>query len=113
MRDNSLAISIFPPFKLEFCSVGCGHPFIVEIHNIAVRTVINHQWNNPAFAVFEFLRELQNISDGGSSEAIKALIIVSNHTDILTISSEKKDKLLLNIICILILIDHNVSDLCA
>ena len=104
-----LIVSKILPFKIKVFPAGRGHPLVIEINNVTVGTIVDHERNDPAFPFFEFLWELQNISDRGPTETVKALIVVAYHTDILFPSGEKKDKLFLNIVGILILIDHNVS----
>ena len=110
MRLDFFVKSVVFPAKLELRTVRGSHPFIVEVNNIAVGAVVDYQRNNSAFAVRKLLRKLQNITDGGTSETVQALVIITNHTDILSISGEKEHKLLLNKVCVLILVYHDVRD---
>ena len=64
-----------------------------------------------AFPIFKLLGELQNITDGCTTEAVKALVIVTDNTDILLFSSQKKYKLFLDIVRILVLVNHQILNL--
>ena len=101
----SLVISKVIPLKI----FSRGHPIIVKLNDVAVGAVVDHERNNPAFPLLKFIGELKYISNRSPTEAVKALIVVTNHADVLLASGEKEDKLFLNIVGILILIDHNMS----
>src|SRR5699024_12381753 len=65
--------------KLELRSVCGSHPLVVEINDVAVGAVVDDQWDDAAFAVRKLLRKLQDVTDGGTSEAVQALVIVTDH----------------------------------
>ena len=73
-----------------------------------MRTIIRIQL--ACMACLIGLRKSQNISDGCSTEAINALVIIPHHEDLLRTAPKKTDELLLDEIRILILIDHDVPD---
>ena len=111
VRFNLLGIPEIVPAKLELCAIRGSHPPVVEINNITVRTVVNDQWNNATFTIRKLLRELQYISDGCSAKTVETLVIVTNYTDVLSVSGEKKYQLLLDKVRILIFINHEVCNL--
>lgn len=57
------------------------------------------------------MRKFQYISDRRATEAVQALIVVSDNTDVLMLSAEQKYELLLNVVRILILVNHDIVDL--
>ena len=57
--------------------------------------------------------EFQNISDRCTSETVQALIVVTDNTNILMLSTEQEYELLQNVVRILILVDHDVVDFCS
>jgi len=63
-----------------------------------------------AFAVGKLLREFQNISDSRTAETVQTLIVVSDHADILSFPGKEKHELFLNVVCVLVFIDHDVRN---
>ena len=58
------------PLKLELCSVGGANPFVIEVHYIAVGTVIDRQRNDLASAVLKFMGKFKDITDSSTSETV-------------------------------------------
>ena len=56
------------------------------------------------------MRKFQYISDGRTAETVQALVIVSDHADILPFTGEEKHELLLDIVRVLVFIDHDMRD---
>lgn len=111
VRFNPLIVSEIVPAELKLHTVRGSHPFVVEINDVAVGAVVDDQRNNATFAVRKFLRKLQDITDSRSTETIQALIIITDHADVLAFSGKKEHKLFLDEVCVLVLIDHDVCDL--
>ena len=99
------------PAKLELRTVRGSHPLIVEVNDVTVGAVVNDQRNHSAFAFCKLLRKLQDITDGSTSKSIQALVIVTDHADVLMVSGEKEHKLLLNEVRVLVLVHHDVRNL--
>ena len=111
MRLDPFIVSEVIPAELELRAVRGSHPFVVEINDVAVGAVVDDQRNDTALAVRELLRKLQDITDGRTTEAVQALVIVTDHADVLSFSCEEEHKLLLDEVRVLVLIDHDVRDL--
>ena len=58
--------------------------------------------------VFEALLERENILNRSSTEFIDTLVVVSDYADILRLFSEHRNKLVLHLVGILVLVNHNV-----
>ena len=110
MRFNAFFISEIFPAELKLRTV-CGiHPPVIKIDDVAVGTIVDDQWDNTAFASGKLLRKFQYISDGRTAETVQALVIVSDHADILPFTGEEKHELLLDIVRVLVFIDHDMRD---
>ena len=55
--------------------------------------------------------ELEDVSDSCASEPIKALVIVTDNANIVTVSCEAENQTLLDVVRILVLVDHQVAKL--
>ena len=111
VRFNPFIVTEVIPAKLELRTVCGSHPLIVEVNDVTVGAVVNDQRNHSAFAFCKLLRKLQDITDGSTSKSIQALVIVTDHADVLTVSGEKEHKLLLNEVRVLVLVHHDVRNL--
>ena len=110
MRFNAFFISEIFPAKLELCTIRGIHPSVIKINDVAVGTIVDDQRDNTAFAIGKLLRKFQDVSDGCTAETVQALVIVSDHADILSFPGEEKHELLLNIVRVLVFIDHDMRD---
>ena len=111
VRFDPFIVTEVIPAKLELRTVCGSHPLVVEINDVAVGAVVDDQWDDAAFAVRKLLRKLQDVTDGGTSEAVQALVIVTDHTDVLAVSCEEEHKLLLDEVRVLVFVHHDVRDL--
>ena len=55
--------------------------------------------------------EAHNVFYGGTTEAINALVIVTYHADVSVTARQKLCQLILSVVGILILINHNITEL--
>ena len=111
MRLYCFVVTEFVPPEFEVCTFCACHPFVVEINNVTVRTVIDNERNYFAFSNGKFLRKFQNITDCSPSKTIQALVIIANYTNIFTVPCKKKYNLFLNKVCVLIFVNHDVRNL--
>ena len=58
----------------------------------------------------EFLREIQDIIDIGTTETINGLVIIADNTDIVLRRNQKRQQFVLRRIRVLIFIDHDILD---
>ena len=73
-----------------------------------MRAVIRRELDDRAIG--EARRELQDISDCGTTKAIQALILVADDTKVASPLRELQQELLLNVVRILILVHEDVTD---
>ena len=111
MGLDGLIIAEIAPAEAESRSVRRDHPLVIKIDNIAVGAIVDNQGYDPAHSVRKLMRKFQYISDRRATEAVQALIVVSDNTDVLMLSAEQKYELLLNVVRILILVNHDIVDL--
>ena len=111
MRFDFLVIAEVIPAELELRTVRGSHPLIVEVNDVTVGAVVDDQRNHSAFSVRKLLWKLQDITDGSTSESVQALVIVTDHADVLAIPGNEEHKLLLNEVRILVLVHHDVRNL--
>ena len=62
------------------------------------------------FVRWKFGRKFQNIADGGSAETVHALVVIADDADIPAVPRKQEHKLLLNVVRILVFIDHDIPD---
>ena len=87
------------------------HPVVVESDDSRVGAVVVRQRNLFTPAIPELFGELQDVTNGRAAEAVKALIIVANDTDVAAGLPQQQRQLFLDVIGVLILIDHYILDL--
>ncbi len=88
--------------------VGRAHPAVVALDDRAVRAVVGGEPDGGAAG--KALRELQDVSHRGAAEAIEALILVADDAQVAAAGSEVEQKLLLDMVGVLVLVDHHVAD---
>ena len=103
-----LIISEFSPIKFEFCTISCADPLVIKVNNITVGAIVDNKGNYLAFSVRKLVREFKNITDSCTSETIQALIVITHNTDITVFTSKHKDNPFLNVVCILIFVNHKI-----
>ena len=79
---------------------------ICRIQHILGRSVILLKPDHCCFRIVFF--KIQYIADIGSPEFVDRLIIITNHTQIMSVSGKQPDQLKLGTVGILILIHHNI-----
>ena len=110
VRDNPFAESEVIPLKFKSGAICCSHPLVIKIYNVAIRAIIHNQGDYFATTTRKFARKFQYITDCGTTETVKALIIVTDNTNVFSLSRKEENKLLLDIIGILIFVNHDVRD---
>ena len=87
--------------------VGRRHPAVVALHDRPVRAVVGGQLDGRA--VCDTLRKLQNVAHRRAPEPIEALIFVAHHTQVPIRSRQLQEKLLLDVIGVLVLVHQQVA----
>ena len=106
---NHLIVTKFAPLAI----IRTFHPFVVEIDDVWVRTIILIHLDFFTLAsekTWEFVSKTQNIFDSRTTETVKGLVIIANHANAIIGSRHFQENLFLNSIRILILINHDVMD---
>ena len=104
-----LGIAVFVPVK-QVDAIHVFHPAIIEIDDAGLRPIVGIQMDHPAFALGKTGRELKNVPDGGTSETVHALVIIAHHADVLLITCQQEYQLFLNVVRILVFINHDIAD---
>ncbi len=60
--------------------------------------------------MWKFGRKFQYVADGGSAEAVHALVVIADDADIPAVPRKKEHELFLNVVRILVFIDHDIPD---
>lgn len=100
-RFDSLLIPELLVSQMPFLPV---HPLVVKLDNRGVAPVVDRQRHLLALSLTEQARELQNVSDGRSSEPIKPLIVIAHNTEILSVVGQQGQNLFLHGIRVLIFV---------
>lgn len=66
--------------------------------------------NDGALVFSEVVGELENVANSWSTEPIKALVIIANHADIVAFVCQCKDELFLDVVDVLVFVDHQILE---
>src|SRR6185295_1195159 len=89
--------------------IGRGHPPIVPLNDSAVGAIVRGEPNDGARR--ESAWKLENVSNGRSAKPIQALVFVTDDAKVASLFGELQQNLLLNVVRVLILIHHRITDL--
>ena len=103
-----IAHTVGGPKLLALTAQVVGDHRIGGIQNRLGRAVILFQPDDPGSAVLLF--KIQNIFDGGAAEAVNALVVVANHTQIFITSSQQAGQQILQMVGILVLVHQAITE---
>ena len=103
--------AIVLPVESKAWASGALHPLVVERNDPWVGTVVVGKGNAHAIAIAELVRKLQDVSNRGTSKTVETLVVIPDNTDVMAFLGKKEGQLFLDIIRVLILIDHDILDL--
>jgi len=86
------------------------HPIVVKADDVRVRAVIDGELDLLALAIVEQRRELQNVAYGRAAKAVQTLVVVANHAQILVLTRQQQEDALLNGVCVLVLVHHQMGE---
>ena len=82
------------------------HPTVIRRDDLPMRTIVRDQLDG--LASRNPIRELQDVADCRAPKAIQTLVLVADDADVFRLRREPQKKLLLDVVRVLVLIDHQI-----
>ena len=108
-QRNFSALAVRRPKIFAFPLAVVGNHGVGGIQYILRGTIILLQTNDHRIRVAGF--KAQNIFNRRAAEAVNALVIVADHADVAVAVGKQRSKLILRVVGVLILVDHNIAKL--
>ena len=80
-----------------------------SLQNVLGRAIILLQADDPGTGILVF--KLQDVFNGGTTEAVDGLVVVTHHADIFPFPRQRRGQQILQMVGILILVDEHIAEL--
>ena len=109
MYRDVVALRVLCPERFALSQIVVGNDCVGGVQNILCAAVVLFETDD--LGALEGVFKGEDIFNGSAAEFVDALVVVADYTDIAVLLGEHRNKLILHLVGVLILVDHDIFEL--